>query len=163
MNSIIFLVLIVFEGNVGSRDDGGDGEFVGGSKDCGFESFFLSFDLFRFDGLLGEAMKTKRLKESFETKFFEFETIIVDDDLKTDLRADDVEEERNLLIKSCFLIFFSVVSIAIVALLVALSCFFNIHNFFLIEDDFESFIEISVFTLAKASCVEMTLFVKIST
>ena len=162
MNSIIFLVLIVFE-DVDSRDDTKDEEFVKRSNDCDFESFFLFFEFSRFDDeLLDEAMKTKELKEIFETEFFEFETIIVDDDLKIDLTTNDVEKEKRL-IESCFLIFFSVVSIAIVAFLVILSCFFNTHNFFLIEDDFESSIEISVLILTRTSCVEVTFFVKIST
>ena len=150
MNSIIFLVLIAFE-DVDSRDDAKNEEFVEKSNDCDFESFFLSFDFSRFDELLDETMKTKRLKEIFEIEFLEFETIIVDDDLKTDRTTKDVEEERNLLVKSCFLVFFSTASTAIVAFLVILSCFFNTHNFFLIEDDFESSIEISVLILARTS------------
>ena len=152
MNSIIFLVLIVFEKNE---------KFVKKSNDCDFESFFLFFDFFRFDELFDETMKTKKLKKIFETKFFEFETIIVDDDLKIDFTTKNVEK-KNLLIKSCFLIFFSIVSIAITILLTILSCFFNIHNFFLIENDFENIIEIFVFILTKISYVKMTLFVKIS-
>ena len=94
MNSIIFLVRIVFEKNVNSRDDEENEEFVERSNDCDFESFFLSFDLFRFDELFDETMKTKELKEIFETKFFEFETIIVDDDLKIDLTTNDVEKKK---------------------------------------------------------------------
>ena len=163
MDSITFLVLVAFGEDVGSRGGEGDGEFVGRSKGCDFGSFFLSFDLPRFDGLLGEAMKAKRLKKASETGSSESGTIIVGDDLKTDLRASDAEEERNLLAKSCFLTSFSAASAAITALLVVLSCFFSIHNSFLIEDGFGSSIEIPAFTLARASCVEVTLFVKIST
>ena len=39
-------------------------------------------------------MKTKKLKEIFETKFFEFETIIVDHDLKIDLTINNAKKQK---------------------------------------------------------------------
>ena len=85
--------MIVFE-NVNFRDDAKNEKFVKKNNDCDFESFFLFFDFSRFDELLDETMKTKKLKKIFEIVSFEFETIIVDDDLKIDRTTNDAEKKN---------------------------------------------------------------------